>query len=375
LNILILNPFFEPYAGGTEKHLLNIGKRLSKKHNITVLTARLKDTEREEEIEGMRIVRTPAKIYYKAPKPLVPPVPVFSNHNKDLDVLAKDADIIHMHNRFVYGSFEGTRIKKYGKKVCLTIHNARTEGIDAVTDFFGCLFDDTFGRKLMMSCDGITSVSGAVMESTVPKDYKGLKKVIYNGVDEKLFVPGKKTDWRKKLGIKRGMVLTNVRLITQKGIEYLMKGMTDVDAELVVFGRGPLENKLMKLADKLDVKVHFLRDYISDKDLASLVADCDCFVLPSLYEPCAVALVEALSCGLPIVATDAGGNKELVEDGKNGFIVPVKDPKAIAEKVNMILGDKKLAEKFGKRSRGRVLKKFNWNYAAKEFNSFYEELI
>jgi len=70
MDILMLNPFFYPYAGGTEKHILEVGKRLAKKHNISVLTARLENTQKKEYVDGIEVIRTDAKILYKLPHPL-----------------------------------------------------------------------------------------------------------------------------------------------------------------------------------------------------------------------------------------------------------------------------------------------------------------
>ena len=116
MRILMLNPFFFPYAGGTEKHLFEVSKRLARKHDVTVLTARLPDTEAQEEINGVCVVRTPARILEKLPKPLPPPLPLMPRHKEELKRLITENDVVHGHNRFVYGLSESALVKKAGRK-------------------------------------------------------------------------------------------------------------------------------------------------------------------------------------------------------------------------------------------------------------------
>lgn len=372
MNILNLNPFFYPYQGGTEKVIYHVGKRLSKKHKISVLTAKLENAQQDETIEGIDVIRHQARIYYKAPYPLPPPVPILKEVDKKLNELLDDFDIVHAHNRFVYNMLNAKVVKKHKKKLCLTIHNSRPQNIDIITDMFGSMHDDLLGKRFMKMCDGITPVSKATMDATLPSKYTGIKRVIHNGVDKDLFSPGNSDLWKEKLDIKGDMVLTNVRLVQQKGVKYLLDAMKNIDADLVVFGRGPLLKKLQKRAGP---KTHFVTERITDQELVDLYRSCDCFVLPSLYEPCSVALIEAMGCGLPLVATSAGGNKEIVKHKENGFIVPTRDAKSLHNSIDKILKNKELAAKFRKQSRKRVLDHFNWDRAAKEFEDFYRDLL
>lgn len=375
MKILFLNPFFHPYYGGTEKHLLEVGKRLAKRHDVSILTARLDGTEEHEELFGINIIREPAKVYYTAPHPLPPPVPIFKNHKKYLIEAIKHCDIVHAHNRFTYMPGDAHLIKKNGKKLCLTLHNARPQNIDIITDVFGGLFDDLISKRFMHQCDGIAAVSNATLASTVPSDYKGKSRVIYNGVDQNLFRPMKNNEWKEKLGIKDKMILTNVRLLPQKGLYYLISAMRKVHgAELVIFGRGQMKRELEIHAKTISARVRFVTERITDDQLVKLYAAADCFALPSLYEPCSVALIEAMSCGKPIVATDAGGNKELIENWKGGIIVPTRDSDSLANGIGKILTNKKLATRFSQFNRKRVLRNFTWDIVAKNVESFYKSL-
>jgi glycosyltransferase involved in cell wall biosynthesis len=374
LDILFANPFFHPYYGGTEKVLYQIGRRLARKHSITVLTARIDGTSEREELEGMEIVRLPSKIFYSAPHPFPPPVPFISGLPEWLESNASRFDIVHVNNRFVFPPGFGSIAKRRGSKLSLTIHNARPAGIDFLSDLFGALYDDLFAKRLMRLCDGISGVSTSALFDTIPHDYRGVKRTIYNGIDEKQFTPGRSEVWKEALGIEGKMILTNARLIQQKGLGYLIEAMKDVDADLVVFGRGPLHRLLEAKARLLRARVHFVTQRLEEDELPLLYKSADLFVMPSLYDPCPVALLEGMSSGLPAVVTAVGGQKELIQSGRNGLVVPPRDPGSLSSAINTLLGDRKLAAKFGKENRKRIIENHTWDKIAKEYEKFFSEL-
>ncbi|PIO06531.1 hypothetical protein COT29_00580 [Candidatus Micrarchaeota archaeon CG08_land_8_20_14_0_20_59_11] len=371
MRILMLNPFFFPYAGGTEKHLFEVSKRLARKHDVTVLTARLPDTEAQEEINGVCVVRTPARILEKLPKPLPPPLPLMPRHKEELKRLITENDVVHGHNRFVYGLSESALVKKAGKKMCWTLHNARPEGIDFLTDVGGGAFDDWVGGKILMRCDGVLAVSRETMEATLPADYAGARGIAYNGVDTKAFKPmsGKKA--RQRYGLSGKVVMTNCRLVEQKGVKYLIDAMRAVDAQLVVFGRGPLLEKLKERAKGTGTA--FIHEWLGETELAGLYNAADVFVLPSLWEPFGMVLAEAMACGKPVVGTRVGGIPEIVTKDC-GFLVPPADPKALAERVLLLLEDNGLRKKFGSAGRKRVLREFTWEKTANAYEKIYGEI-
>ncbi|MCK4338417.1 MAG: glycosyltransferase, partial [Candidatus Cloacimonetes bacterium] len=85
--------------------------------------------------------------------------------------------------------------------------------------------------------------------------------------------------------------------------------------------------------------------------------------------------LEAMACKTPVVASAVGGIKEVIIDGETGFFVEPANPKQLAEKINLLLKDKKLAKKFGEKGRKRVEKYFDWKIIAKQTKKLYEEII
>ncbi len=373
MRILMLNLFFPPYEGGTEKHVYEVGRRLAKKHEVTVLTARLPGTKKTEDVDGIRVVRTPAWVLKDLPGPLPPPVPIMPEHANDVGRLLRQHDVLHAHNRFFYGLDLVNWTKKAKKPLYLTLHNARPDGIDFSTDFWGQAYDDTIGKTIMNACSGILGVSQNTLDVTLPKTYDGPRAVAYNGVDTHTFRP-QKTDIKTRLGIDR-MVLCVARFVPQKGLEYLLDAMADIDADLVLVGRGPQELKLKKQARKLkiDNRVHILTQKIPDGQLAQYYAAADVFCLPSLWEPFGMVAAESLASGTPVICSRIGGLPEVLQDKKHGFLVPAKSPQVLAKKIQFLLDNPKKARKMGQDGRKHVLKKFTWDKTAEAYGRIYPE--
>ncbi len=371
MRILMLNLFFPPYSGGTEKHVFEVAKRLAKKHHVTVLTARLPGTKKEETVDGIHVVRSRAWVLKDLPGPLPPPIPFMPEHAADLQRLLPDHDVLHAHNRFFYGLDLVHWSKKCKKPLYLTLHNARPDGINASTDFWGQAYDDTIGTAIMNACTGILGVSQNTLDVTLPKKFKGRKAVAYNGVDTRIFRP-QATNVKKKLGIQR-MVLCVARFVPQKGLEYLIDALQHVDAELVLIGRGPLEKKLRKRTQKLKLqdRVHIFTQKIPDAQLAQYYAAADVFCLPSLWEPFGMVAAESLACGTPVVCSNIGGLPEVVRNAKDGFLVPPKNSEALAQKIQALLDDPRKAKKMGAAGRMHVLKKFTWDKTAQAYEETY----
>ncbi len=378
MDILMLNPFFYPYMGGTEKVIRHIGMRLARKHGITVLAASHAGAEPEETIDGMEVIRSPARVINGSIPPLPPPVPIFRRYLRDIRMHGAHSDIIHIHNRFLISPLYLPAVKSVKKTMALTIHNARPCGIDLLTDTIGGIYDDIFGHALMRSCAGISGVSESALCSTVPKGYPGTCATIHNGIDENLFRPGRPSgqwlDVFRSNGIERRTVFTNARLVPQKGLGYLIEAMQGMDADLVVLGRGPLKPELEAKAKSCNVQALFLTGRIEEEGLASLLDSVDIFALPSIYEPCGLALLEAMGSGKPVVATGVGGIPELVENNKSGLLVPPRSPLRLRHAIEALLGDGKLAGRLGRGARKRVMEHFTWDLIAKRYEQFYAAL-
>ena len=173
-------------------------------------------------------------------------------------------------------------------------------------------------------------------------------RVVYNGIEPLPAPEAARVPHR---------VVTAARLVPWKGIDTLIAAMPKVlekvsDAELVVIGDGPDEEKLKRRVEalKLGGKVRFL-GRLSKADLARQLAEAGVFALVSSYEGFSHQLVEVMRAGAPVVASRAGGNVELVRDGENGLLVEYGDIEKTADALERLMGDRGLAERLAARAK------------------------
>jgi len=176
-------------------------------------------------------------------------------------------------------------------------------------------------------------------------------------------------------GTERPIVLTVARLDQQKGHTYLFEAISQVqDAIFVMAGNGPekaaLEAQTRKLG--IDERVIFLG---YRNDIPDLLASCDLFVLPSIYEGLPLTVLEAMAAGKPVVATAVGGTPEAVLDGETGFLVPPRNPPAVAKAIHIILSNPSLASKMGAAAKARVQREFSSATMVQRITQTYEEVL
>jgi L-malate glycosyltransferase len=144
------------------------------------------------------------------------------------------------------------------------------------------------------------------------------------------------------------------RLVKRKGFEYLLRSLRDLPTgiHLLLVGDGPEERELREVAAQAGVseRVSFLGYQTRERILEYLQA-ADCFVLSSLHEGLGIVVQEAMSAGLPVVATDNGGQVDLIRDGRNGILVKPMDSTALASAIERIYSDRDKAAEMGRNNR------------------------
>lgn len=202
-------------------------------------------------------------------------------------------------------------------------------------------------------------------------------EVVYNAVDvERVAVPAP-PGLREQLGGSetRPLVLTPARLDAQKGHETLLEAAAEVpEAMFVLAGEGPLRAELEARAVELGVgdRVQFLG---RREDVPALLAACDVFALPSLYEGSSLAVLEAMAAGIPVVSSAIGGTEELIDDGRSGLLVPPGDAPALAAALRRLLGDADLRRDLAAKARARVEEGLTREQNAKRVAGVYCELL
>ena len=199
------------------------------------------------------------------------------------------------------------------------------------------------------------------LKNLVLKSFSNLKIKIYNnGVDTVKFYPAKKP-------IINPVILCTSRFGQRKGVESLVRALALIpQAQLLLVGSGQLEVSLRQLVKKLRLshRIKFFRQIPHDR-LGPIYRRAKLFVLPSLSESQSNSLMEALASGLPVVATNIGGNPELINN-HNGILVPPGNSQALAEAINQALN-----KNWPKIS---LDQKFSWEKAAKKYWRLYSPL-
>lgn len=163
----------------------------------------------------------------------------------------------------------------------------------------------------------------------------------------------------------------------EKGIKYLLYALSEFkktipDIELIIVGDGPLKKELEILAKKLGVK-NITRFLGRRSDVEELLMTFDVWVLPSIYEGFSIALLEAMRAGLPIIATNVGGNAEAIEHDVSGIIVQPKDPKMLAKAIQYMFEHKERRKELGRNAKIRYEKYFTIDVMLDDLYKLYEK--
>jgi len=189
------------------------------------------------------------------------------------------------------------------------------------------------------------------------KRHRAPKEVIYGGVDIDKFRP---------LPQKENKVLSVGRLTPHKGINYLIEAIPpDIELDIV----GPVfDQKYYECLRKLAFgkKINFLHG-LTDEEMAHRFATASVFVFPGVFENELFALVilEAMASGCAVIGTNVGGIPEIIIDGKTGFLVPPRDPIALREKIEYLIGNPETTLQMGEAGRRRTEEMFTWDSVAK----------
>lgn len=232
--------------------------------------------------------------------------------------------------------------------------------------------------------------SRIIVVSDVLRDYlityvkikKDKINVIYNGVPDltQKSLPTLDDKTIRALFNNRTPIIGTIgRLALVKDYETLLLAMQKVvpavnNAKLVMVGDGPERNRLEKLARELGLEnsVFFLG---ARRDVANLLSSFTLFALSSISEGTSMTILEAMCAGKPVIATNVGGNKYLVEDGKSGLLVQPKQPEQLALSIIRLLTNREEAHTMGYSGRMRYLEFFTAERMAKQYQQLYEELI
>lgn len=228
--------------------------------------------------------------------------------------------------------------------------------------------------------DGVTCVSGYLADKT--REVFGLTRplqVIPNFVDTRQFVPQPNAVLREQLAPRGERILahlSNFRAVKRipDAVRIFARVRERMLARLVLVGDGQDRPEALHVARSLGVEPDVLFLGKQD-DVAALLAVADLFLLPSEQEAFGLAALEALSCGVPVIATAVGGLPEVVEDGRSGFLLPVGDVEGMARAAQALLDDPARHAAFREAARHRAVTQFDTTLVAPQYEAYYREII
>src|SRR5208283_4745149 len=230
--------------------------------------------------------------------------------------------------------------------------------------------------QLLRLSDIITAVSPTVASELNEYGVASSKvTVMWNGVDERIFSPIRNKEKSEKYVLYTGV------LRARKGLFDLMKCAVLVkkiipDIKFVICGAGPLLQKLKEQVRSvgLEEQIVFL-GRVDRKKLIQIYQNATIHVIPSIYEGLPTVLLEAMACGLPVIATEIGGNRDIISSNVNGMLVPPGSPEGMAKMITLLWADESLRKKLGSNARETILKKYTWDIITNNFVDVYECLL
>jgi glycosyltransferase involved in cell wall biosynthesis len=290
----------------------------------------------------------------------------------------KKFDIIHTHNP-VAGLTGCKLARKYGVPHIMTLHGPWAS---VRQRFYTRALARHIEGKTVRGADLVTCDSQALADEILANYSPPRENIIAipNAVDTGIFSPGaSKEKARKELGINATgvLILYAGRFVEEKGLPYLLEAFKEIKgAHLLLLGGG-FDEHLVKdwLARNAGMKERIsVIPYLPYAKMPLAYSACDIFVLPTLAEGMSRSIMEAMACGLPVVATDVGGNPELVS-AQTGMLVKPKDAEALRSRISKLVSDKKLRASMSAAARKKALASFSVEKRVSRFVKAYESLL
>jgi alpha-maltose-1-phosphate synthase len=305
-----------------------------------------------------------------------------------------DADIVHSHTW--YANFGGHLAKlMYGAPHVMTAHSLEPLRPWKAEQLGGGYAISSFCERIAAeSADRIIAVSSSMADDLL-RVYPDVEPervvVIHNGIDAAEYRPDPGTEVLERLGIASDQptVIWIGRVTAQKGIGHLldMAALVPADVQLVLLAGAAdtpeIGKEMTARAAALGAErsgLHWIEAMLPRREAVQLLSHATVFVCPSVYEPFGLINLEAMACGLPVVASAVGGIPEIIVEGVTGHLVPIPEGgaglgAALAERVTALLADPIRARAMGEAGRQRVLDHFTWKTIAERTAELYTAVL
>ena len=366
MNILQITPEFPPRCGGIGYYVFYLSKELTRRgHKVQVL------------------IRGKENCHYLFENISVKEIDVIGHPPFNLNIFKKKIEtilndmapnIIHIHSTSM-------PVINYGCPIVVTSHWCMKAGVpifyrpikdlEAFYKNIFLPFYDYNTRRVVKNCDKLTAVSGSIKEEFI-KYYKKEADVIYNAVDTERFVfkDLPKEDCLLFVGaLRRGKGIFDLLDVA----ESLRKSHPNVTIKIA--GNGAQKNEVKEEIRERKLTSVKMLGALSHDQLVSYYNRSKVFVLPTYYEGLPTTILEAMSCQLPVVASNVSGIPDVINEGVDGYMVSPGNIQGYYDRIVELLKDSEKQRLFGAAGRKKVLENFTWPRIAKGIVKIYEELL
>lgn len=383
--LLITGSTFPRWESDTEpRFILDYAKAMSRFYDVTVLVPAAIGAKDNEILEGIKVKRfhyfpihrletlcypgaIVPRIKQKKIRIVLVPFLIISMF-LSLRKICRDFDFIHSHWLIPQGIVQSfIKTPNY----IVTGHGG---DVTSLNNFF----IKKLKIRTLEKAAKITVVSADLYEH-VQKMYPNKKtSVISMGCDTRQFASQKRTNNYFGQNDKK-VVLFVGRLAEKKGVTYLIEAIKDVEnAILVIVGKGELETELREQAKELGERIIFWGPR-THQELPEIYASADVFVVPSITsrngdkEGFGLVIIEAMSSGVPVVASKSGGICDIIQNNVNGLLCEEKSVRQLADNINSVLNDPDLACRL-KANGAKTAQKYSYENIAEQYKQLFEEL-
>lgn len=380
-------------VGGLARHAGELSAALARQgHRVDVITAHTPEAPAIEQLwpKGKKDADGRLVAHRGLPEAINPLDFVCSIHQLNFALLARvfaiedDFDLVHAHDWLV-AQAAWTLKKGKGLPLVATIHateHGRQQGIHNPLQSYINANEWllSYEASRVITCSSFMADEVKRVHST-PEDKI---RVVPNGIDpDRLRISPKEkknlAEFRARWAAPKDKVVLFVgRMVREKGAQILVEAMPRVlsiypHTRFVIAGGG-YAGHLESRARWLGVRERLtLTGYISEADLKKLYAVADAAVFPSLYEPFGIVALEAMAAGVPVITSDIGGFKEVVEPGKTGLHTWANNPDSLAWGILEVFAKPEEAAARARRARKGVKARFSWDKVAQETVVVYDE--
>jgi phosphatidylinositol alpha-mannosyltransferase len=376
MKIALVSPYDYTYPGGVVKHIFYLDREFRRLgHDVRIIAACSNNAQEVPQ----HVIKVSSSIVPIPSAGSVARVTLSPRIYRRVKKILKQEqfDVIHLHEPLTPALPLAVlrHVPLSPQSVVVGTFHAYRESSHPGYDYGKPIFERFFNRL-----DGRIAVSEVVRDllaSYFPSDYR----IIPNGIDlERFNDPTLRPIERFDDG--KLNILFVGRLEKRKGFKYLLQAYAQVkkavpEARLMVVGA---YNKEDKAPFVLYARRHRVRDvrfigYVSEDDLPRYYRTCHVFCAPSTgFESFGIILLEAMAAGKPIVASNIAGYRSVLEDGKEGFLVPPEDERSLADALVHLLKDPVLRERMGRQGQIKAVN-YSWRKVAQQVLDYYQELL